>query len=368
MAKNIQDLLGPRPPDPDPVVDPVTGISTSAAAPKAPELSPIEKLLGPRPLYDSRQVAGLSFDDQMHDETINYLADTFAKGWKEGVGPQRFGMAPETEKWLQENGLFNDYAKGENSLIKNFNATLLKPTATALDLALRAPYGLARGLLESVPAVGAPLTALMEAFPAGHMTGFPVPVTGFGKMIDLRLLEDDPQVARQAATEALDPKQGAAMRFEFKEAPVPDGDTTPSPQVADVNARARMADPETFQAFDPLMDKKNTLETWLRDLRGQTETYNIGGREVPANARLVDEDNLIQAQREPNANAARVGLIKKLSGDLDEVNGQIAELTPKIEEAYRQAQAPVPVPADPAIGYTMQEPVRVDATLPKVPG
>jgi hypothetical protein len=70
------------------------------------------------------------------------------------------------------------------SVLQEFNEGLFRGTVALADLAMRGSYAAARGAVETadvpgtIPTIIAPLgaaaSAAMEAFPAGHATGFPV--------------------------------------------------------------------------------------------------------------------------------------------------------------------------------------------------
>ena len=95
-------------------------------------------------------------------------------------------MSHESTEYLKKVGIFNDYQKGQASLVKTANEVLLRPAAVALDAVLKRTLpGVFRGgqavVQQLGEEVGAPnlareIAAIPEAFPTGiHGTLGPAP-------------------------------------------------------------------------------------------------------------------------------------------------------------------------------------------------
>lgn len=76
--------------------------------------------------------------DQITDaSTIGRVLDAFGQGAKAGWGSEPLGLSPESEKWLRENKIFDDYSGGFFASAKAINEAWMRPTAAALESVLR---------------------------------------------------------------------------------------------------------------------------------------------------------------------------------------------------------------------------------------
>jgi len=122
------------------------------------------------------------------DTSVNPIArvlDHFGQGARQGWGTEPNGLSEESANALKKAGIFNDYDKGQRSVIKAMNETMFRGAATYLaDPIMRGLPGLFRGTQEAVaqvgveaghPKLGREAAAAFEAFPAGlrQPTGVP---------------------------------------------------------------------------------------------------------------------------------------------------------------------------------------------------
>lgn len=76
--------------------------------------------------------------DTMVDRSpIGRVLDTFGQGLKDRFGDAPVGLSQDTEKYLRDVGIFNDYSTGRSNIVKSFNEVLMRPAAAALDFVLR---------------------------------------------------------------------------------------------------------------------------------------------------------------------------------------------------------------------------------------
>lgn len=113
------------------------------------------------------------------------ILDHFGQGARQGWGAEPNGLSEESANALRKAGLFNDYDKGQRSIIKAANESLFRGVATWLaDPFVRGLPALMHGTQEAIaqtgeevgaPKVGREAAAMLEAFPAGFRqpTGAP---------------------------------------------------------------------------------------------------------------------------------------------------------------------------------------------------
>lgn len=97
--------------------------------------------------------------DEMTDaSTVGRVLDAFGQGAKTGWGAEPLGLSPESEKWLRDNKIFDDFQGGFFSTAKAINEAWMRPTAAVLDGVLRSVraglYSVAGGVGEAAAAVG----------------------------------------------------------------------------------------------------------------------------------------------------------------------------------------------------------------------
>jgi len=309
------------------------------------------------------------------DKTVNPVArilDSFGQGFEQGWGTDRLGLSDESTDYLKKIGIFNDYQKGQSSLVKTANEVLLRPAAVALDAVIRRGLpGMFRGgqavVQQLGEEVGAPniareIAALPEAFPTGlHGPVSGVPIPGLGLSEAYRNSPGLIETARQmrvigagergwAGTAPVEAPKGEPVKIETAPQPVagkseqpspmtpPPAAVTPSPEdiAPDIHTAARQAAPDVFARYDTLKQQQDGLQKWLTE------------REA-------------QGQPEPGVKAY-----------LDGVNKELDELSPQVKAAYQQAAettnaATVPPPVSQSWGMfpppeVTGAPAKIDAT------
>ena len=148
------------------------------------------------------------------------------------------GMSEETRQHLADIGVFNDFAKGQDDFIKNFNEAILRPAAAVGDMAMR---GLNAALVLPMGTVGAAVDKFDEQFGLYHESAETnaMHAQDFANYIYLTSgfsPENIPLAAKSA--EAAMPPSG-----------VREAVMTPKPWVADVKTEA--AEGETAAATAP---------------------------------------------------------------------------------------------------------------------
>jgi hypothetical protein len=261
------------------------------------------------------------------DKTVNPVArilDSFGQGFEQGWGTDQLGLSQESTDQLKKLGIFNDYQKGQASLVKTANEVLIRPAATALEAAWRATQGVFRGGQAVVqqlgeeagaPGLAREIAALPEAFPTGiHGAIGPGPtllesaramrVIGAGERgwagtgpVEMPKrepvkVETSPQPIAGAPQE---PQPTATSRAT---APLTPGNITP-----DIHTAARQAAPDVFARYDELTKQQTNLRNWI-------------------------------AEQEQAGEIAPVATAR-----LDDITKQINDLSPQVAEAYRNAAA-----------------------------
>jgi hypothetical protein len=116
---------------------------------------------------------------------IARILDHFGQGAKQGWGSEPTGLSQESADAMKKAGIFNDYDKGQKSIIKAANEALFRSAAVALyDPIMRGLPAAFRGTQEAIaqtgeelgqPQLGREAAGALEAFPAGvrQPTGVP---------------------------------------------------------------------------------------------------------------------------------------------------------------------------------------------------
>jgi hypothetical protein len=122
------------------------------------------------------------------DTSVNPVArvlDHFGQGAKQGWGAEPNGLSQESADAMKKAGIFNDYDKGQRSIIKAMNESLFRGAATFIaDPIMRGLPAAFRGTQEAIaqtgeelgqPKLGREAAGALEAFPAGFKqpTGIP---------------------------------------------------------------------------------------------------------------------------------------------------------------------------------------------------
>lgn len=129
---------------------------------------------------------------------IARVLDHFGQGAKQGWGAEPSGLSQESADALKKAGIFNDYDKGQKSIIKAMNESLFRGAAVALyDPLFRGLPAAFRGAQEAIaqtgeelgqPQLGREAAGALEAFPMGFrqptgMPGAPVAQMGRGQQL-----------------------------------------------------------------------------------------------------------------------------------------------------------------------------------------
>jgi hypothetical protein len=122
------------------------------------------------------------------DTSVNPIArilDHFGQGARQGWGAEPNGLSDESAEALKKIGIFNDYDKGQRSIIKAANESLFRSAATYLaDPIMRGLPAAFRGTQEAIaqtgeelgqPKLGREAAGALEALPTGLRapTGIP---------------------------------------------------------------------------------------------------------------------------------------------------------------------------------------------------
>lgn len=306
--------------------------------------------------------------DYFNKTTSGRLAKAFGEGvaepWTEGG---EMGMSQETAKYFRDVGIFNDYAKGENDILKGFNEAIFRPAAVGLDAILRATTSVFTGYAETALQMGEEtgqkslfrdVAALPEAFMGGELhTAIPTK----------KALPED--IARARSVDAIGvsesvymgtkdrtPKQ-VAEAYEaanmLPEHNIKDGGVTTK---LDIHSVARNVSPETFHEYDILAEKREALRTQISEATAKLKETEVVAPHVAAidelRAKIGTEKNkaelrrlraqvrdltskneafLLEAKKEsPEIEAARA--------ELQKVDYRMRDLSPEVSKAYATAQ------------------------------
>lgn len=359
--ETVEDLLGPAPPE------------------------TIEGLLGPPPkiLEPSVILDGESFDYQFSEGRPGYLLDVFGQGIKRGWGAHPADIGPETQKFLRDIGLFNDYEKSRSNVIKQFNEAMLRSTALAAHSAIRSLPALVYGFGDVAVELGVPrdIPGMFEAFPAGRLTGMPARVRpNMPQLIERSLLLEE---ARDLGVlEGTSPTNMARERF------APTGEPTPTERVVrpleptseaaptalegaaeaipetsfttmepvDVHAIARLVDPQTFREFDALAEQKQTFTRWLEELEdvrrqdprviaAEKEIATILGKVRGVEERLTKRaaDRLAEIRGDlENFLRTETPDMQRVRRERQKVDEKMRDLAEPVSAAYRRANEEMP--------------------------
>lgn len=120
------------------------------------------------------------------------ILDHFGQGAKQGWGAEPNGLSQESADALKKAGIFNDYDKGQRSIVKAMNESLFRGAATYIaDPIMRGLPAAFRGAQEAIaqtgeelgaPQAGREAAAMLEAFPAGFRQPTGAPGVGVAEM------------------------------------------------------------------------------------------------------------------------------------------------------------------------------------------
>ena len=121
-------------------------------------------------------------DNYISQTTTGRILSAFGQGAEQGWGSEPLGLSDESSEALKKLGVFNDYAKGQTSLIKSANEVIMRPAAAAIEAGWRATQAGVGGVIggsEQIPGAGPYIstgvqTALDPGFQASIMGAGPV--------------------------------------------------------------------------------------------------------------------------------------------------------------------------------------------------
>ena len=327
------------------------------------------------------------------------ILDAFGYGFKQDWGAgeaEHQKMYGEADEYLRKSGVWNDYQKGQRSIIKAANEVLMRPAVSALTAAIPAAksimsgafHGAQQAVVQAGQEVGAPnlareIAAIPEAFPTGFheplgIPHLPEPIArakeldtiGAGEegYFGTRAVEPTPLAVEATAAKGEEAVQAEAL-------PGKPADVAPSPAVAaavpeaprDVHAVAREIAPETFSEFDALAQKKDTFRRWIGELReAREQDVQAAAPHADAIAKLDAQIAEIQEakkggfgklkslteRRDALADERDAYIAEHTAGDsvdmakirqqLMETDYRMRDLAPDVAKAYRDAAERLP--------------------------
>ena len=328
------------------------------------------------------------------DTSVNPVArvlDAFGQGAKQNWGVGGEAISDESAKFLKNAGLFNDYQKGQHSIIKSANEVLMRGAANQLYSAYRLVPAVIGGLQGAAaqigeetghPKLGREFAALPEAFPLFGAeiggTGIPHLPPELAKARELGVIGQGeagwkgtapqaeavaPVAEAEAVKQTAEAQEPLPGQPETAAAPAaaPEPTPAPAPAAPDVHAVARQIAPETFQEYDALTQRKDTFRRWIDDLResrDQTARESAPHADEIADLQSKLEDTTprlakkYQARLEPLIAERDAYVADKTSRDsqdmtkirerLMETDYAMRDLAPKVSQAYRDAAERMP--------------------------
>lgn len=375
----------------------------------APRLPTADEFFGPAPTESDRLYAegdaSAALDHYFHHTVVGRLLDAVGQGAEQGWGADPLGPSPETEAFLRKSGVWNDYEKGQHSIVRAFNEALMRPAGVALEAALRGSTAVFRGAQALIaqtgeeagaPQLGRELAALPEAFPETPRTFIGMPPTPgaiaaaaergyriggaaerFMPESFREMLPDIGQArglgvvgegeAGWKGTEEPEPRaaetRAAAIKEQVeaaKEAPS-EAPVEAPPAKPDLHAAARAIAPEVFTEYDALAERKDTLRRRLDDLRGGEDIRELEDRidemrgrrlEAPSGAQrrmMADQITALEDRREAMVDERRGGADTAEMADLRQqmmaADFRMRDLAPQVSAAYRDAEEMPPAAA-----------------------
>lgn len=346
------------------------------------------------------------FSKTAYGRILRSMGQGLEQGW--GEGPLSF--APETNDWMRKAGVYNDFTKGQQSLIKAFNEAWMRPAVTALgtlgEISLRgvnALYTGAQGFVigagregeQALLSAGLPgmdlgllardIATMPDAFmggpgAAGVPASRPSPVQTLTRARSLGVIgegeagwrgtkvAEDPKIAQQRYIEAWRewdetqmgeprPAEGPQPGVALKE-----GEGVAAAQAAeplpDLHQVAREINPQLFERYDALDQRKETFRRWIDELdetrrQAAAEPFDrqiaeIQGRMDGASARtakrLQGEIDALQAQKQEALDGIKGDSpdMARIRQELLNTDFEMRDLAPEVSAAYRSAREALP--------------------------
>jgi hypothetical protein len=331
----------------------------------------IEDMVLPRSTVEAPSLAGAQFDQYFGDQVSQgqnpgKILHQFGQGFRQGWGTKALGVDSETEKHLKDAGIFNDYTKGQNSLVREFNEAIIRPLVLGVDLAMRIPYSISRGLAETsspLALLGAAGTVIQEA-PLGIIPHMPAPIRITPRMLarahDLGITDE--RGAGITPNEA-QRRPGPERPEPLTDHPVADATPSAEPVQPDIHALAREASPIAMERYDDLGERQQVLH---EQLGAQEQARAQDPRAVRAQEEIntiLEKVNGVEARLTKRA-ATRLGEIREdlqtfLGTDTEEMaltRRELAkadearrDLAPEVTKAYQLARERMPPEEAPPI-------------------
>lgn len=313
-------------------------------------------------IVTSKGISSPAVDEFMKKTPAGRIMGAFGAGFTEGGQGGALGIEPggDVESALTKAGIFNDYAKGQNDILKGANEAFIRPAAVVLDNEFRgakaAMGAIGGGLLQTAHEIGTAIegnntTPLLEQFAEYALTTpafmgaheVPPQITaarsvgaiGESEASYFGLTEPTPEqsIAREQAASHNMPSLNEADLTE--QSPIKEQPSTPVIE-KNVHDIAREVSPEIFNEYDTLNTQRNTIGKWMSDLSDNRR------QDAEANAPHNEEIAELQDKLE-NANVRKSKIYQAKIDDLIEQNNQyieeqIAKDTPDIKLVREQLQ------------------------------
>lgn len=342
-----------------------------------------------RQAYRVRQGASPVQDLIFGNTDVNPVArvlDAFGQGARQNWGEGE-AISDQSADFLKKAGIFNDYQKGQHSIIKAANEVLMRGAANDLyTAAIRIPsalFGGAQAVAAQLgeefgqPKLGREIAALPEAFPLfGAELGRlrpPLP-PDIASARDLGIIGQGeagwkgtapPREWPVIETRAEEIKGHEAVQLPGAAEPgAPTATAAPIiPAAPDIHAVARQIAPQTFQEYDALSARRDTFRRWIGELdetRKADAAANAphGAEIADLQEKLADPDTTkrlakkYQARLDPLIAERDAYIAEHTAGDtrdmaivrqrMMETDYRMRDLAPEVTRAYQAAAEQVP--------------------------
>lgn len=344
---------------------------------------------------------GPAIDEFFHKTSVGRVMRSFGQGMEQGWGAGPVGLGPDTEQWLKEVGLFNDYEVGQKSFVKSFNESLIRPAVAGLEVVgMRLPGAVLGGLVqttEKIPVVGPVISTGIEAVsdtgvqatmlsagPLGALGALGSAWLARGRPVTLpearslgvigegesgwkgtRGLED-PKIAQQRMVDAYREWDDLVAEQPASAVGPHPGEITPgnpalaaadaAKPITDVHQVARQIAPQVFERYDALEQQADTFRRWIDELgQARAEQPKVKGLQTEIDGILGKvkgvEDRLTKtaAARLESARGELDSLMKTDTPDMARVRQELQkndfarrDMAQDVSGAYRQAQEVMP--------------------------
>lgn len=305
------------------------------------------------------------------------ILNAFGYGAAQGWGSEPIGLAPDTEKFFRDTGLFRDYEAGHQSFLNSFSNVAIRPVtegairagAAALETVQRAGSAVigaigsaSEAAAQEIQGSGGSTLRTAAALPFGALSegagylatggipevGMPVLERGFAARSATEATEGESIIAANQARaagvvgegeagfyEAVPPTEtdiqartNAAAEAGMDQAPLA------MPPAPDIHALARRVDPETFDRYDALAAEREDVRDQiarLQEERSRSPEAEAARGEI-ADLLGVEHEEPIQAiiDRETAFRAsASEDQVKRLDSAMDRLEAALSTDTPE---------------------------------------